>query len=168
MIKNYSNPAAETWYRTMLADPGSFPFFFTYGGVKHHGFSGLALIRESTTTTDKRETTENVWAVDENLAVTLAALFYPAYGVSEWTVWFENIGGNNTKVLSDLYSEVKFTGENPVLKGILGDYVLPTFHDHRVQQMDSLLRCQYQRKGGRATLPDGVMFTHGVLPIWRL
>ena len=32
MIKNYSNPAAETWYRTMLADPGSFPFFFTYGG----------------------------------------------------------------------------------------------------------------------------------------
>jgi len=122
MKKNYSNPAAEAQYRALLSDFSKFPFHFTYDGVKHSGFGDLTLVRTGKTTSDKAETTTVTWALDDTLTVTLVTAFYPAYGASDWTVWFENTGAENTKVLSDWYTQLDLTGERPVLRGILGDH----------------------------------------------
>lgn len=125
MMKNYANQEAEAWYRAQLDHPESFPFSFTYNGTRYDGFPA-GIFREigrHTTSDENKETTELILMLQDSLRVTLRTAFYPAYGVSEWTVWFENTGRSNSGVLEKPESTLSFTGRHPVLKGILGDHV---------------------------------------------
>ncbi|MBQ8332788.1 MAG: alpha-galactosidase [Clostridia bacterium] len=121
MKQCYKNPSATRWYRDMAKDPASFPFLFTYDGTEHRGFAGLKLIAKESSRTAKREDNVYRYALD-SLTVTLIFTHYPAYGVSESTVWIENTGSETSGVLENLRQVWEFKGENPVLKGILGDH----------------------------------------------
>ena len=134
MKKEYVNPEAGAWYRAQLEHPESFPFSFTYNGIRYDGFPSEAFKEAGrhTSTDDKKENDERVWAFQDGLQVTLKTAYYPAYGVSEWTVWFENTGKENSGILERPESTLTFEGERPVLKGILGDHVnlyRPYAHD---------------------------------------
>ncbi|MEA4888366.1 MAG: alpha-galactosidase [Clostridiaceae bacterium] len=134
MMKNYANFEADQWYRILLTHPEDFPFSFTYNGTRYDGFSAGTL-REAgrhTVCGEKKETTELIFVLPDGLLVTLQTACYPAYGVSEWTVWFENAGRENSGILEKVESTLTFTGRHPVLKGILGDHVnlyRPYAHD---------------------------------------
>lgn len=119
----YENPTSQNWYETMLAEPAKVPVHFTYGGKEHSGLAELTLLTEETKPAKGGgTTTERSYRLDETVTVTLVTTFYPAFGVSEWTVYFTNTGEHNSAVLSDVYSSLTFAGEKPVLRGSLGDH----------------------------------------------
>ena len=125
---------ASTWYRNHLDHPGEFPLSFRYGGIVYNGFASEAFreIGRQLVADEKKETTRLIWMLQDELQVTLQAVFYPAYDVSEWTVWFENTGNEDSGILEDVKTTLVFTGKQPVLKGILGDHInayRPYAHD---------------------------------------
>ncbi|MEI6579359.1 MAG: hypothetical protein WCN92_07825, partial [Eubacteriales bacterium] len=125
MMENYTNSEAGVWYHEQLEHPESFPFSFTYNGIRYDGFSAAAF-RETgrfMSSDEKKETNERVWIMQDGLQVTLRTAYYPVYGASEWTVWFENTGCENSGIIENPESSLTFTGKHPVLKGILGDHV---------------------------------------------
>ena len=122
MLHKYENPQGEAWYRNMLSDPASVPVRFTYNGTVYTGLAGLPLLEETTEPARGGEKTTRSYRLDDCITVTLVTSFYPAYGASEWTVWFANTGAEDSGVLADVESSLTFTGENPVLRGILGDH----------------------------------------------
>ena len=150
MTEKYRSQQAENWYRSQLEHPEKFPFHFTYRQTEYHGFpSGkLRLISRKTTAEEGKECTELSWALDDGLLLTLAFSFYPAFGVSEWTVWFENTGSRDSGILEDIKSVLTFCGERPVLKGILGDHV----NQYRpyVQELEDM-DIRFVSDSGRAT-----------------
>ena len=122
-MTSYASPAGERWYKDALAHSETFPFSFTCGGVRYDGFSReiFTLLSHTQAADAKKRCDTLVWALD-SLKTTLETAFYPAYGVSEWTVWLENTGTENSPILSDFESRLTFEGERPVLRGILGDH----------------------------------------------
>ena len=60
----------------------------------------------------------------DNIEVIVNTEFYPKFNAFGYTLWFENKGENNSKVITDLMgADMAMEGANPVLKGILGDHV---------------------------------------------
>ena len=117
---DYRNPAADQWYRSLIEKPENFPFHFTYRDIPCSGFAGTPVDKESENGEKITHTLQ--WQIDDTLRVTAECAHYPLYGASEWTVWFENPGKENSGILTDVYSSLSFTGAYPVLKGILGDH----------------------------------------------
>ena len=124
MRVSYRNPQADAWYDKVLSDPAAFPFRFSCGGRPIRGFPRdvFTCVDRRVLREDGRETTEICLRKDDALYVTLRCAHYERYGVSEWTVWFENRGLRDTDVLSDAETVLTFAGEYPTLKGILGDH----------------------------------------------
>jgi len=152
-MDRYKNPKAEKSYRSMLGDLASFPFSFCYDGKTYHGFSpeNFTEISRSISAEDGKEKTVAVLAFHGGLEITLETAFYPAYGASEWIVWFENAGKTDSGVLSELKSTLLFEGNSPVLKGIMGDLVnryQPYAHDLEVMPV------HFASNSGRATHID--------------
>ena len=150
MSRNYTNAEAEKWYQEMIQQPEKFPFTFTYGGKQYNGFSSdeMKLTGTHTRTDAKKVTTDLTFLLEDTLEVTLKTAFYPGYGAAEWTVWFENVGAENSKVLTDLKSELTFSGEKPVLKGILGDHK-NFYHPYAIDLTE--MPAQFYTDSGRAT-----------------
>ena len=117
MNTKYVNAAATKWYQDMIKYPENFPFSFTYGERQYNGFDSeeLVLVNHSQDCKEQKVTTDLTFRLEETLEITLKTAFYPAYGAAEWTVWFENRSTENSKVLSNLNSELTFTGEKPVI-----------------------------------------------------
>lgn len=124
MEGKYVNELAEKWYYETLQHLETFPFSFVYEDRIYAGFQGegISLKKRKQNIGSKKVENEFVFRVHETLEVTLVTAFYPGYGATEWTVWFENKGMENSGVLKQLESILSFEGENPVLKGILGDH----------------------------------------------
>lgn len=70
-----------------------------------------------------KETREYLLAFDGVLEIRLVLTHYFTHGVTEWTVWFENVSDKNSAVIEDMKSVLRFEGNYPMLKGILGDHV---------------------------------------------
>lgn len=121
MKQSYCNPCATEWYRNTAKNPADLPFYFTYSGTEYKGFGSLTLVSKESRRSAGREDNIYRYALDQ-LSVTLIFTHYPAYGVSESTVWFENTGDTDSGILENLYQKWEFAGEKPVLKGILGDH----------------------------------------------
>ena len=82
-------------------------FNFKYEGVTYSGNPDKDLVMKP----------------DENLKVRVECKDYPAFGAFEYTVWFENVGTSDTGVISNVIAaDMEFEGENPLLRGILGDH----------------------------------------------
>ncbi|MBR6184691.1 MAG: alpha-galactosidase [Clostridia bacterium] len=177
MRVSYRNPQADAWHKAILKDPAAFPFRFSYGGQLIQGFPGGAftLADKSVRREGGRETAEICWQKDDALFVTLRCAYYEAYGVSEWTVWFENRGRRDTFVLSEAETFLAFPGKYPVLKGILGDHG----NDYRPYALDVAAQPRhFESNSGRAThvcFPyfnleygdGGVMLAVGWAGTWR-
>jgi len=140
--RDYRNPQAEAQYRAMTGDLSALPFSFKYGDKVYKGFGAdsFTLTSKSAKKQDDKlsdmqgdklsdmqgEKEINCFNLkaDENLNVRVETAYYPSYGAYEWTVWFENAGGANSEVISDLWAaDMEFAGEKPALRGILGDHV---------------------------------------------
>ena len=159
MRVSYQNPQADAWYQNVLNDPAAFPFRFFYDGQPVQGFSDSVFTRveQSVSQEDGKETAEICWQKDGALFVTLRCAHYALYGVTEWTVWFENRGQRDTGVLSNAETFLTFPGKHPTLKGILGDHG----NYYRPYAMDVAAQKRYfESNSGRAT--------HVVFPYFNL
>jgi len=124
-VPNYKNQASRQIYDGYIGDLGTLPVSFEYDGALYRGFAPAIFKQSEKTTTVNGEKEENIFVLNNgaNLTITVATAYYDNYGAYEWTVWFKNTGKENTGVISGLKAaDMVFTGENPVLRGILGDH----------------------------------------------
>lgn len=124
MKREYQNKRADRWYAEVAANLGKLPFVFSYAGKEYCGFADKDfMLKEKTVETQgQRETRIFSFDLLGELTITLKLTHYFSHGVSEWTVWFENRTQKRSGVIENVYSRLSFDGENPVLKGILGDH----------------------------------------------
>lgn len=150
MLKKYKNYVAEAWYYDLLENMDMFPFRFTYRGIEHQGFSveKFELLSQKNMSQRGKEISEQIWILDNELKITLNFVYYPSYGVSEWTVWFENISCRDSGILEKAESVLTFAGSRPVLKGILGDEV-NQYHPYCQDLAD--MDMHFVSNSGRAT-----------------
>lgn len=122
MKRNYQNPKADTLYADMLVHTENIPFSFIYDHKKYTGFPAdiFTPVSKNTSRIGDKEMTALVFALDV-LSLTVVITHYFSHGATELTVWFENIGKENSKVIEELCFESRFHGERPLLRGILGD-----------------------------------------------
>ncbi len=113
-------------YFEMLAQTAKFPVSFRYDGKLIKGFAS-----ELFQQTCRKESVENgvsccslTFSFTDQIIVRAETEYDPKFSAYGWTVWFENTGTTNTKVISELVcADLVFTGEHPVLRGILGDHI---------------------------------------------
>lgn len=125
MKSKYDNPSAQAAYERLIDNPAVFPSSFQYGNKRYHGFpeEDFTLLSREKGGAAGRQTCRLVLDGPQNLRVIVDTAFYPVYGVYEWVMRFENIGQEDTDILSELtVCDMLFPGKNPVLKGILGDH----------------------------------------------
>ncbi|MBO5052558.1 MAG: alpha-galactosidase [Clostridia bacterium] len=144
----YQNSQADGWYRQLLQDTTAFPFFYTYGGVRYAGFSPTCLIGRETSRDGERETAVLRYQISEALVATLKLTHSYAYGVTEWTVYFHNPSQRNSELLAAAETQLRFAGESPVLKGILGDHV-NQYRPYSISLTEMPVR--FTSESGRAT-----------------
>ena len=117
----YTNVVADERYEKWKNDQNSLPFKYTYGGKEYKGFP-FEKVSQSITCDGAKETVTQVFMLDENFQVTVILTHYYDYGANEFTLWLENVGDDDSKVIEDLRLETFFAGENPVVRGIWGDH----------------------------------------------
>ena len=117
MISSYRNPASDHWYTTISEDLFQVPLRFSYDGREYCGFAetDFTVLHREVKHEEEKETQTIRFAFACDLCVTLIMSHYFDYGVTEWTVWFENTGSENTGILSELSAELEFSGAHPVL-----------------------------------------------------
>jgi len=125
MKRIYENSLATEKYRTLTDDLSQLPFSFVYDGKTYKGFSAehFDLISNDTVQEGEKETQTFRLAFLQVLEITLILTHYFSHGVTEWTVWFENVSNKNSGVIEQIKTELTFEGKYPLLKGILGDHV---------------------------------------------
>ena len=125
MGTNYKNLASRDAYDGYINNLGTLPVSFVYDGAAYSGFDPGIFKQQckTTETTGEKEANIFVLKADGNLTIKVETAYYGNYGAYEWTVYFENTGNADTGVISGLKSaDMVFAGENPVLRGILGDH----------------------------------------------
>jgi len=124
MKRDYSNKTATEWYYFLTHDFSTIPFYFTYNGKKYGGFGSddFALSKFDLVLGKGFETTKLGFNMMDGLSVYVDITHYFNYGVTEWTVYFENNGKNNSGIIENPHTYLVFEGKLPVLKGILGDH----------------------------------------------
>lgn len=115
-------------YEHYISDLGNLPVTFVYGDKYYKGFSSDFFGTISSESVNERNgvlTTAKLYLYeDEKLCVTVKSVYYEDYNAYDYTVHFENVGTENSKVLKYVNAmDINFKGSNPVLKGILGDHV---------------------------------------------
>ena len=150
MKHDYRMPAADNWYRRILAEPSEFPFAFMYDSVSIKGFPGaeFTLVSREESSADGVELSRLVFRMNDALFISVHCHHYPMYGASDWTVWFENRGREPSGIISDAETVLDFEGDRPVLKGILGDHL----NFYRPYSLDvAALPRYFESNSGRAT-----------------
>ncbi len=125
MLMVLPRPEALAQYRALLDQPAHFPASFTYAGKAYRGFPtpDFTVVGRAETQGEDKHTGRLTLQGPQNLTVRIDAAFYPAFGVYEWTLHFENHGAQDTAVLKNLYAcDMVFQGNEPMLRGILGDH----------------------------------------------
>lgn len=124
MKRNYENPKATAEYRALAGDLSKLPVSFTYDGKEYKGISpeNFTFIKADVIPGEGSETQNLAFNFKDTLEVTVVLTHYFTHGVTEWTVWFENISDKNSGIIENLKCEMHFIGEKPILKGILGDH----------------------------------------------
>ncbi len=124
MPRNYTNKSAQLWYKCVKENMERFPFSFIYGGIKYEGFGSEDFKEKSRRVCEEggRETVYIQFDLKGELTVSLKLSHYYSHGVTEWTVEFANDTDSDTKVISEPKTEMVLKGENPILRGSLGDH----------------------------------------------
>jgi len=150
MKKDYKNPQATDEYRVLSDNLLDMPFSFVYDGKKYKGFSPkhFTLISKDVIQSDEKETQNFKFDFLQTFEVSLILTHYFSHGVTEWTVWFENISGENSGVIEALKTELSFEGKYPILKGILGDHV-NQYSPYNIDLQNNMV--EFSSDTGRAT-----------------
>lgn len=116
---------AKAEYEHLIGYLSDFPVSFVYDGQAHRGFGRDFTLKaqQNSETGEKIGKDFTFLHSDGKLQVDLKTAFYPDYGAYEWTVWFSAATSENTGVIEQVIAaDMTFRGEEPVLKGINGDY----------------------------------------------
>ena len=139
----------KSLFENVLSDADRFPVSFVYDDRKYTSLTALTCISRELTEENGRLLLNASWRLDENVVVRVQAAYNEEYGQSEYTVFFENQGSQPSKILKDVAAlDYAFEGENPLLRGILGD------HENQYAPYETDLSLQdafHQSSGGRAT-----------------
>lgn len=117
----YENFVGDNRYLKWKTQPTEVPFCYIYGGVEYKGFL-FSKISERVVKEEMKETLTQVFAIDSVLNITVVYNHYYDYGATDFTVWFENVGDRDSEIIADPRVNMYFDGEEPILKGIFGDY----------------------------------------------
>lgn len=107
-----------------LESAENFPISFVYADKGYNGLAGFKRTDYEEKIEDKKKSVSiGYMHPDNKLLVSIDAAFYEGYNAYEWTVYFTNVGDENTDVLSDLWgADLTFGGQNACLKTNVGDY----------------------------------------------
>ncbi len=109
-------------YDALMSDLSTFPFTFKYAGTEYVGFAGFSLESESYANVERGvESTLILRHPDIPAAFKLIATVYPEESAYEYVVYITNDSDANTDTFSQLFFNVEFVGDNPVISGIKGD-----------------------------------------------
>ncbi len=117
----YQNLQSDKKYLEWKNNPALLPFVFTYNEKKYNGFPFVKK-SEKVELVGSKETVTQIFSLDESIEITLLLTHYYDYGATEFTIWFENVGEENSGVLEDPRMDVYIMGANPYVRGILGDH----------------------------------------------
>lgn len=141
----YQNIQSDCKYETWKNDFSLIPFKYVYAGKEFCGFP-FSVKSKSAEKDGLKETVTVKFSVDDNLNITLELTHYYDYGATEFTVWFENVGKENSGVIEDCRFDAFIAGENPYIHGILGD------HQNQYRPYDRPLVSEYfESLNGRPT-----------------
>jgi len=123
-VRDYSDLQADGFFALLCDAPQNIPVSFSYGGRSYNGFRDESFVLKSKELqkSGDKENCKVIWKKDV-LEITLLITHYYSHGVTEWTLWFENVSDINSNIIEDVKTELVFKGKYPVLKGILGDHV---------------------------------------------
>ncbi len=150
MKRNYENLRATEQYRLWTNDLSNIPFSFVYAGEEYKGFSpkNFTLMSKDILRSDGKETQTYKFAFSQTLEISLILTHYFSHGVTEWTVWFENVSDQNSGVIECVKTQLRFDGKYPVLKGILGDHV-NQYSPYSIDLQNNIV--EFASDSGRAT-----------------
>lgn len=117
----YQNPVGDKRYESWKNDPSLLPLKFSYGDKE---YSGLPFLKKSEEIKrdGAKETLKSVFVLDKNVEITLEITHYYDYGATDFVVWFENVGKENSAILENVRLDTYFDCTNPYYRGILGDH----------------------------------------------
>ena len=116
-------PLSKIEFYNYLDNLETFPVNFVYGGKYYSGLDDFNLVRKKQEVINDKEHNVLTFLFDKDIMVTLDANYYNGNDAFDYTLTFENLGQDNTEVFEQVNSmDYKIEGNNPVLKGILGDH----------------------------------------------
>ena len=177
MKKDYANNEADKKYLELTKDLSLLPFAFTYGGRDYFGFSSefFSVKERNVTKNGEREDVVFRLGFDGIIEIKVLLTHYFSHGVTEWTVYFENISDCDSEIIENARVVMDFVGGSPILKGILGDHV----NQYRPYSVDLCQeKASFTSDYGRATHINfpyfnlecgngGVMLAIGWAGTWR-
>lgn len=117
--------ATQQEYEAFITNLANFPVSFMYGDACYRGFNPryFTEIRRRTVKYSNKITTTIELQRDVALMATIETSFYPEHNAYDYAVYFTNHSRENSKILSNINAvDMRFDGEQPRLKGIMGDY----------------------------------------------
>ncbi len=147
--KSLAQNTGKPLFESVLCAAEKFPISFTYNARKYISLAELECVSRELTETPAGAELNAVWQLDASVVIRVLARYNAEYGQSEYSVCFENNGAVPSKVLSGICAlDTAFSGENPLLRGILGDHqncYAP--YETNLAKQDAYL----ESTGGRAT-----------------
>lgn len=110
-------------FRTLMKSMSKFPVSFRVGDTAYNGFGrDFTELGRTLENTDTSETTTVRFRYKDSIEIKLICTLYPYHAAYEWTVYFTNIGNENSPAISEINGcNYTLTAANPYLSGILGD-----------------------------------------------
>ena len=110
-------------FRTLMKSMSKFPVSFRVGDMAYNGFGrDFTELGRTLENTDTSETTTVRFLYKDSIEIKLICTLYPYHAAYEWTVYFTNIGNENSPAISEINGcNYTLTAANPHLSGILGD-----------------------------------------------
>lgn len=110
-------------FRTLMKSMSKFPVSFRVGDTTYNGFGrDFTELGRTLENTDTSETTTVRFLYKDSIEIKLICTLYPYHAAYEWTVYFTNIGNENSPAISEINGcNYTLTAANPHLSGILGD-----------------------------------------------
>lgn len=117
----YQNAVGDKRYESWKKDLSLLPLKFSYAGKEYEGLP-FSKKSEEIKRENAKETVKSVLVLDKNVEISLELTHYYDYGATDFVVWFENVGAENSEVLENVRLDTFFTCTNPYYSGILGDH----------------------------------------------
>jgi len=140
----------EVEYNDFINNLRNFPTNFVYDNHYFKGFSPQYFKVVSRNIHNERNGIITTIILNyEELEVKIVSGLYKDYDAYDYTVYFKNTSNHNSKVLKQFNNiDINFKGNNPVLKGILGDHE----NNYKPYERDlSSENVHFRNETGRAT-----------------